>query len=33
MKRFGVEQTQKSRKSNKVCVEVSTCVSFGGGEV
>ena len=33
MKRFKVEQAQKSIKSNKACVEVSTCVAGGGGAI
>lgn len=33
MKRFQAEQTQKSCKNNKACVEVSTCVAVGGGAV
>lgn len=33
MKRFGVEQVQKSCKSNNACVEVSICASVGGGAI
>ncbi len=33
MKRFKVEQTQKSSKSNKACVELSTCIEVGGGAI
>lgn len=33
MKRFGVEQVQKSCKSNNACVEVSICTSVGGGAI
>ncbi|CDE43695.1 unknown [Clostridium sp. CAG:768] len=33
MKRFEVDQTQKSCKNNQSCVEVSTCVAVGGGAI
>ena len=33
MKRFQVNQAQKSCKSNKACLELSTCVAVGGGAI
>ena len=33
MKRFEAEQAQKSSKSINACVEVSNCVSVGGGAI
>ena len=33
MKRFEAEQAQKSSKSNKACVKLSTCVEVGGGAI
>ena len=33
MKRFQVNQAQKSCRSNKACLELSTCVAVGGGNL
>ena len=33
MKRFKVEQAQKSIKLNNACVEVPVCVAVGGGAI
>ena len=33
MKRFTTRQTQKFPKLKDNCVEVSTCVAFGGGAI
>ena len=33
MKRFKVEQAQKSIQLNNACVEVPTCVAVGGGAI